>query len=170
MSGQLHRLFNHLAWADARLLEALKTAASPPAEAIREYAHALGADDVWLARLQGRPPRIAVWPALTLAELPRVAAMIHAGYRQYFDALDDAALDRSVGYTNSAGASFESAVGDILLHVAMHAQYHRGKINLLLRQAGAEPAPTDFIAFVRGVPAASTRVPLPPPGAGRPPL
>jgi uncharacterized damage-inducible protein DinB len=170
MSGQLHTLFHHLAWADARLLQALENTASPPPEAIREYGHALGADEVWLARLLGRPPRIAVWPDLTPAELPGVAAMIHAGYRQYLDALDDAALGRIVGYTNSAGASFTNAAGDILLHVAMHAQYHRGKINLLLRQAGAEPAPTDFIAFVRGVPAASTRVPLSPPGVGRPPL
>ena len=60
VTSQLHTLFLHLAWADARLLQALETAASPPAEAIREYGHALGADEVWLARLQGRPPCIAV--------------------------------------------------------------------------------------------------------------
>lgn len=36
----------------------------------------------------------------------------------------------------------------------MHGQYHRGKVNLLLRQADRTPAPTDYIAFVRGVPAA----------------
>jgi len=60
VTSQLHTLFLHLAWADARLLQALETAASPPAEAIREYGHALGAEEVWLARLQGRPPRIAV--------------------------------------------------------------------------------------------------------------
>ena len=165
MAGGLHTLFLHLAWADARLLQALEAATSPPAEAIREYGHALGADEVWLARLQGRPPRIAVWPALALTELPGAAAMIHEGYRQYLDGLDEPALDRMVGYTNSAGASFKNAARDILLHVATHAQYHRGKINLLLRLAGAEPAPVDLIAFVRGAPAASTRVPLPPPGA-----
>ncbi|MFQ5740386.1 MAG: DinB family protein [Acidobacteriota bacterium] len=34
-------------------------------------------------------------------------------------------------------------------------QYHRGKVNLLLRQAGHAPAATDFIAFVRGAPAAT---------------
>jgi uncharacterized damage-inducible protein DinB len=39
----------------------------------------------------------------------------------------------------------------------LHGQYHRGKINLLLRQAGLAPAPVDFISFVRGVPAATTR-------------
>ena len=42
-----------------------------------------------------------------------------------------------------------------LLHVPLHGQYHRGKINLLLRQAGRQPAPTDYITFVRGVSAAT---------------
>jgi hypothetical protein len=40
----------------------------------------------------------------------------------------------------------------------LHGQYHRGKINLLLRQSGAEPAPADYISYVRGVPAAVTPV------------
>lgn len=50
---------------------------------------------------------------------------------------------------------FTNATGDILLHVVLHAQYHRGKVNLLLRQTGGEAAPADFIAFMRGVPAAT---------------
>lgn len=45
--------------------------------------------------------------------------MIHEGYRQYLDPLDDPALDRIVSYTNSAGASFKNAVGDILLTTGM---------------------------------------------------
>jgi uncharacterized damage-inducible protein DinB len=47
-------------------------------------------------------------------------------------------------------------VGDILLQVALHGQYHRGKVNLLLRDAALPPAPVDFISFARGVPAATT--------------
>jgi len=40
-------------------------------------------------------------------------------------------------------------VRDILLHVAMHGQYHRGQINQLLRGAGLEPISVDYIVFVR---------------------
>jgi uncharacterized damage-inducible protein DinB len=57
---------------------------------------------------------------------------------------------------NSAGQSFETPVSDMLLQVALHGQYHRGKINLMLRQAHLPPTPTDYIAFARGVPAATT--------------
>ena len=39
--------------------------------------------------------------------------------------------------------------------MALHGQYHRGKVNLLLRQGGHAPAPVDYVAFVRGVPAAT---------------
>ena len=66
-------------------------------------------------------------------------------------------LDRDVTYTNSAGQEFTSRVEDILLHVVMHGSYHRGQVAMLIRDGGGTPAPTDYIAFVRGAPAA-TRV------------
>jgi len=37
----------------------------------------------------------------------------------------------------------------ILSHVIIHGGYHRGQIAILLRQAGSDPAVTDFIAYVR---------------------
>jgi uncharacterized damage-inducible protein DinB len=162
---EIRRLWAHLAWADAFLLEALEASPTPPAEALREYAHILGADEVWLARVEQRPPTAPVWPQITLEEIRALAAAIHAGYARYVVALDHRELARVVSYTNSAGDSFQNTVQDILLHVALHAQYHRGKINQLLRQAGLAPAPTDYIAFVRGAPAVtiseSTDAPLP---------
>ena len=45
----------------------------------------------------------------------------------------------------------------------MHGSYHRGQVTMLVRDAGAEPQPTDYNRFVRGVPAAtlaSTRDPV----------
>ena len=81
---------------------------------------------------------------------------LHQGYRGFLQELDGPALERVVAYTNTAGLSFENSIQDILLHVALHGQYHRGKVNLILRQAGHSPAPTDYIAYVRGTAAART--------------
>ena len=153
---ELARLRDHAEWADRVLLNALQATSKAPADAVREYAHVLGAAEVWLARLERRPARAAVWPSLTLAELDELVGAVHAGYAKYVAALDEPGAERMIAYTNSAGQSFETSVKDILLHVALHGQYHRGKVNLLLRQAGLLPAPTDYIAFVRGVPAATT--------------
>ncbi len=153
---QLRRLWDHAVWADAALLAALESHATVPPLALREYAHVLGAEAVWLARLEGRLAEAAVWPELAIAELGEMARSVSEGYRRYLGALRDGDVARGVSYTNSAGRSFVTPVGDILLHVALHSQYHRGKVNLLLREAGLVPAPVDFIGFVRGVPAATT--------------
>ncbi len=154
---QLRRLWAHAEWADGLLLAALEQQPNPPAEALREYAHILGAEETWLSRLEGRAARAAVWPEPTPEAVGELARSVRAGYGAYLTSLAESQLDRGVAYVNSAGLAFTTPAVDILLQVMLHGQYHRGKINLLLRQAGLAPAPVDFISFVRGVPAATTR-------------
>jgi uncharacterized damage-inducible protein DinB len=49
----------------------------------------------------------------------------------------------------------KATFAEIVLHVAMHSQYHRGQINSRLRQVGGEPAVVDYIIWVwMGRPAA----------------
>ena len=147
-----------MAWADARVLESLRQP-NVPARALELYAHILGAEHVWLARLEQRERALAVWPSLTLAQCETVARDNVRGFRAYVDRLTSDDLQRVVHYRNSAGLDFASGIEEILLHVAMHGSYHRGQVTLLVRGAGAEPAPTDYIAFVRGVPAATNAPP-----------
>ena len=152
--GQIRSLWNHAAWANQTLLEALLRLPSPPPAAVREFTHVLGAEEVWLSRLEHRPPRAAIWPTLALAEAASLVSANHDAYASFIGGLTETRLAARTVYTNSAGQPFETPVGEILMHVALHGQYHRGKVNVLLRQAGAEPAPVDFIAYVRGVAAA----------------
>jgi uncharacterized damage-inducible protein DinB len=158
MLSEFLRLRDHLAWADQRLLAAMQSG-EVPAEAIREFAHIIGADEIWLARLNDRPARLPVWPDTDLAGLSALIADVHTEFQTYLASLTQADLSRIVHYRNSAGESFSNTVQEILRHVLMHAQYHRGKVNLLLKQAGLTPAPVDYIFFIRGAPAAVTRVP-----------
>ncbi|MEO8621963.1 MAG: DinB family protein [bacterium] len=161
---QIRRLWQHAEWADDTLQVALEAIPeTPPPDVMREYAHVLGAAEVWLARVEGRPSTTPVWPTLTLPEARALAAQVRDGYARLFAEHADEDLSRGVSYTNSAGQAFVTPLDDILLHVMLHGQYHRGKVNALLRMAGADPAPVDFISYVRGVPAATT-----PTGASRP--
>lgn len=150
----LRRVIDHLAWADARVLDGLKTSPGGDARAMELYTHVLGAEHVWLARIAGRPPGVAVWPTLTLEGATRLATENVATLRQMLAAATPASLARTVRYTNSAGRTYDSRVEDILLHVALHGAYHRGQVAFIVRVAGGEPAPTDYIGFVRGEPAA----------------
>ncbi len=158
MLTELRHLQEHMAWADDAMLGVLASAPSLPGEAARELAHVLGAEENWLARLESRAPRAAIWPDVGAPNLRQLAEDVHTGFAQYLDGLTEADLHRMVSYTNSAGILFETSVRDILHQVFLHAQYHRGKVNLLLRQAGLAPAPVDYIAYVRGFPTAVTRV------------
>lgn len=157
LAAKLTELRKHRSWADGLVLEALETCPGAE-EAWREYDHVLGAEETWLARLEGRDPIVAVWPEPSDAERTELRGHLEEGFGAYLDRLDAAALDAEIAYTNSAGLDFETPAGDVLLHVFLHGHYHRGKVNLMLREAGCEPAPVDFIGFVRGVPAARTPV------------
>jgi uncharacterized damage-inducible protein DinB len=154
----IRRLYGHLKWADQAALEALKAApGSLEKRALGLYAHVLGAEHVWLARLEQRPPDVAVWPDIPLAECATLSRQNASAYQAFLGDLTETALDEQIPYINSAGQPFRSTVLDILLHVSLHGTYHRGQVALLVRDGGGTPAPTDFIAFVRGAPAA-TRV------------
>lgn len=155
---EIRRLYAHMRWADERVLKSLRSADPLPADALNVYAHILGAEHTWLSRLRQQPPRVAVWPALTLDECEALSAESADGFDAFLDALEPGGLAREMEYRNSAGQEFRTRIDDILLQVATHGGYHRGQVAMLLRQCGAEPLPTDYIVFVRGVPAATQRV------------
>ena len=152
----LRRMFQHAAWADRLLCDAVLAGGDDVAEATRELAHVIGAEETWLSRLEGRPSRLSVWPALDATGVAALCGETHDGYARLLDEAVPGALARNVSYRTSAGQPFTNSLGDILMHVALHGQYHRGKINLLLRQANLAPAPADYISWARGVPAAVT--------------
>lgn len=154
-ASHLERLFAHLRWADDQVQEALEAAPEPPARAVELYAHVLGAELVWLDRVQGAPQSVAVWPQTDLAGCRELARLSRRRYQAFLAELSPRDLPRLIHYANSAGEEFDTPLEEILLHVALHGAYHRGQVALLLRDAGAVPAATDYIAFVRGAPAAT---------------
>jgi uncharacterized damage-inducible protein DinB len=156
---QLSKLLDHLEWADKRVLDSLRAMTHPDQRAVDLYAHVIGTEHVWLSRMMERAPREKVWPELTVEGAGVLAAENAASLRSFFESLSADQLQRKVAYNNSAGLAFESTIEDMLLQVLLHGCYHRGQVALIVRGAGAEPAPTDYIAFIRGVPAAVT---LPP--------
>lgn len=152
---EIRRLWQHMRWADREVLAAVTGRPAAGAPVVREAAHILGAEETWLARLDGRQPRTAVWPKVGLDDLAGLLETTHEAGTAFLEGLEEADLGRPVEYANSAGATFSNTVEEILTHVALHGQYHRGKVNLLLRQAGYQPAPCDYIAWLRGAPAAT---------------
>jgi uncharacterized damage-inducible protein DinB len=153
---QLSKLLDHLEWADQRVLDSLLAMPHPDARALDLYSHVLGTEHTWLSRILERTPREKIWPQLSLSAAANLAAENAASLRALLASHSSEQLQRQVAYSNSAGLAFESTVEDMLLQVVLHGCYHRGQVAMVVRGAGAEPAPTDYIAFVRGAPAAVT--------------
>ena len=150
MTVQRFRLmFEYELWANRRSLESLRSA-SQRGEGLRWLAHILAAQQVWLTRLSGQDSSdVVIWPESTVeessAEMDRLATVIDS----YLNGLDERTLTQEITYTNQTGREFRNTPLDILTHLGLHSQHHRGQIALELRRLGEQPAVTDFIAFRR---------------------
>jgi uncharacterized damage-inducible protein DinB len=157
LSDHFVRLFAHLAWADDKVLQSLRTAGTVLKPIMDLHAHIVGSEHVWLSRINGAAPQLAVWPTLTLDECESRARENAQGFTAVVREATEEFLKREITYRNSAGDQYTSSLDDILTHVALHGSYHRAQIAAALRASGETPAPTDYIAFARGAPAATRR-------------
>jgi uncharacterized damage-inducible protein DinB len=155
MKSHFRKLYKHVAWADALVLQSLRAAHAVLKKDQDLYSHILGSEHVWLSRIKGTTAQVAVWPSLTLDEAERLAGQNMAAFNDVISELTEEGRETPVTYRNSAGEQFTSTLEDILTHVSLHGAYHRGQIAASIRAAGDVPSPTDYIAFARGAPAAT---------------
>ncbi len=140
----LRRMLRYDVWANREALRSLRPA--PPARSLRWLGHIIGAEFLWLARLDGTPATLPVWPELSLDQCEELLQDLA---RRIPDDVTAGSLTRQVGYTNSKGEPWTSTAEEILTHLVIHSAYHRGQIASDLRASGREPAYTDYIHAVR---------------------
>lgn len=148
----IRSMFDQMYWADKRILNALEAGGDGESgtEAVRLLSHTLRAEQVWFTRLQGQDSNhLPLWPNDSLDDCKRLAQEMREAFSAYLAELTDERLDDVISYINQTGRSYRTSVQDILTHLALHGQYHRGQINMKLRSAGMEPVNVDYITFVR---------------------
>ena len=145
MLARIRRLFRYEAWANR---EALASVATVPA-ARRVMGHVVAAQWLWLSRLRGQPSPVPVWPEWTAAECAGQADEVVRRWEDYLAELTEERLGAPIQYVNSKGEPWRSTVEDVLMHAVLHSAYHRGQAAREVREAGGEPAYTDFIHAVR---------------------
>ena len=145
MTELLQRMLRYDGWANREALRSLRQG-TPPARSLRWLAHIVGAEWLWLARMEGKESPLPVWPELSLEQCNDLLQDL--GRRLAGD-LDQDSPARQVRYTNSRGEPWTSTVEEILTHIVIHSAYHRGQIASDLRASGQEPAYTDYIHAVR---------------------
>jgi uncharacterized damage-inducible protein DinB len=145
----LRRLFHYDIWANRETLEALKKTGDPPSRSLKILGHIVAAEELWLVRIKQTGESVVVWPEITMDQLEQHLNELSKTWNQYLNGLDSSKLSQPVSYKNSKGKAWTNNVEDILVHTAMHSNYHRGQIAIDLRTFGLVPAYTDFIHFVR---------------------
>lgn len=147
----LTRLLHYDAVANRRLLDALRATPEVENRALRVFAHLVASPRVWLLRMQGADASgQPIWPEPDLDALAGLIDANEADYARFLDGMTPDELAAPVRYTNTERHTFETAVGDIVMHVVTHGAYHRGQVAAALRRADAAPPPTDFVRFARG--------------------
>ncbi|MED1439460.1 DinB family protein [Aeribacillus composti] len=146
----IQKMFEHLHWANERILDSLQKIEGENNGALRLFSHILLTEKLWFTRLQGLDSsHIAIWEDVHIDACAELAKQNEQSITSFLKNLTNRDLDNIVTYKNSKGIEFQNTLREILTHVALHGHYHRGQINLRLRSERHEPVNVDFITFVR---------------------
>jgi uncharacterized damage-inducible protein DinB len=146
----IQSMFKHVHWGNQRILETLQNGPVENKQVKNLFSHILHAENVWFTRLMGADSsHLPIWAEVSLESCVEMVNQNNHNYAEFLSNLSKTDLDQAVSYKNSKGTVFQNTIREILTHVALHGQYHRGQINQLLRIADLEPINVDFITFKR---------------------
>jgi len=166
MLDAVHPLFAHMEWADAMVWRAVTDCAGASDDKVlhdRLY-HIHATQHAFLQAWRGEQVVFTGpddFPGLdAVRDLGRAFYAVATGY---VVSLSPNAVDRemvlpwSTYFAKRAGfAAHPSTLGETLLQLPSHSTYHRGQVNIRIRELGATPPLVDFIAWVwAGKPAAT---------------
>ena len=156
-SAFLISLFEHKAWCNQGLIEALRAA---PADVDRRtwavilftFEHTLIVDQVFKARLEAAEPGSASTVGGAMPDLGRLAetmARTDAWYLDYVRKVTPDALAEAIDFSFvDDGAPGRMTRGDMLAHVITHGASHRGAIGKMLEGVGV-PGANDVVTTFR---------------------
>ncbi|WP_150132314.1 DinB family protein [Prosthecochloris sp. GSB1] len=92
---------------------------------------------------------------LDMAALANYARNVLRDAARYHEGLDSAMLERIIELPwqgqigEKLGFEIRSPrLGEVLVQVLVHTAYHRGQVNMRLREIGIDPSMTDYMAWV----------------------
>ncbi len=150
----LERVFSYKAKANNEMLTAMRQfdEASPAKEiAVRVLNHTYAVDRIFAANLR-RAEHGYTSPnpgqAPSLEELSAAIKTSDQWYLDYVSRLDQAQLAERIDFTFTDGEPGRMSREEILMHVTVHGEYHRGQISLLMMQNSITPPADGFTSFL----------------------
>jgi uncharacterized damage-inducible protein DinB len=158
MLNAIRPLFDHMEWADAMVWRAVDEHAGASSDtSIRERLHHIHATQhAFLSAWRGEEVRFTGpddYP--TLDAVRQLGRDFYAIAPAYVSSLAPDAVDAELVvpwagfFARHTGVEPKpSTLGETLLQLPSHSTYHRGQVNMRLREIGGTPPLVDFIAWV----------------------
>lgn len=142
-------MYDYVCWANDYLLDTIHQSEDNP-ELLRLFSHILFSERVWIARMSGEDTsKLEIWANIDYEQCKELVVENKSLVEKFISELTEEKLLEPVIYTTSAGQAFTNTVEEIINHIALHGQYHRGQINMRIRELGYEPVNVDFITYIR---------------------
>lgn len=154
--SMLASLFGYKAWANARMLEAMRAFderlhAEPRRKAIRTMNHTFVVDGIFGAHLRGEPNPYGTTNTVDTPEL----AALSDGIRQrdawllgYSREISPQQLDERIRFRFTDGKLGEMSRAEMLQHLIAHGAYHRGAIGQMLDALELPRPPDTFNVYL----------------------
>lgn len=150
MKQNFIELFEYNDWANSVLIDALIKLDSSVDKTVRLINHIISAQDLWLERIQNQTSwDIELWEEHSLHECYALSGISTNEWLKYINRNTEKTLREEHTYYNSKNEQFTNKIYQTINHVITHSHYHRGQINLLLRESSESPVECDYIYFLR---------------------
>jgi uncharacterized damage-inducible protein DinB/putative sterol carrier protein len=176
----LERVFSYKAKANHDILAAMRLFDASPAKeiAVRVLSHTYAVDQIFAANLRRAEHEYTSPNPSHAPSLEELSAAIKASdqwYIDYVSRLDEAQMAERIDFTFTDGLPGRMSREEMLMHVTVHGEYHRGQISLIMMQNSITPPGDGFTSYLHKTEASSRRRPLGPsdtlesrPGENRP--
>jgi uncharacterized damage-inducible protein DinB len=151
-------LLRHMEWADAKVWAAVPEASPPDPRLAELLVHIHVVQRAFFMVWTGGDVSTAFRSAAdfpSLAELRDWAQAYYQPAHSFVNGLADWQLDAVVAMPWAAQVQEQlgrppgsTSIGETCVQVASHSTYHRGQVNVRLRELGAEPPLVDYIAWL----------------------
>jgi uncharacterized damage-inducible protein DinB/putative sterol carrier protein len=161
----LERVFSYKAKANAEILAAMRQfdEASPAREiAVRVLSHTYAVDQIFAANLRRAEHRYTSPNPSQAPSLDELSAAITSSDRWYLDyvsRLDKAQLAERIDFTFTDGLPGRMSREEMLMHVTVHGEYHRGQISLIMMENSITPPGDGFTSYLHKAEASARRRP-----------
>jgi uncharacterized damage-inducible protein DinB len=158
IASTLHDLLLHMEWADATVWKTVWKLGSDDKKLRELLRHLHGTQRAFFSAWTGKDFDRGMRADQSLETVAQWARDYHGDLTQFLPKVTEEALDREMRLPwaeRFARTAHATTFGETIMQVSQHSTYHRGQVNMRLRELGGDPQLVDYIAWLwMGRPAA----------------